>query len=277
MADKKISQLTPATTPLAGTEELPIVQGGSTVKVSVNNLTAGKAVTASQLTVENNSSSDAVRITQTGAGNALVVEDSANPDATPFLINASGVAVTGSTTALTTQTGIARIQSTAISAFAGVVQGATATNAATIDLSRCRGTFNAPTIVSSGDSTGRISFGGHDGVAYIEAAKIEAAVDGTPGANDMPGRLVFSTTADGASSPTERMRITSAGNVGIGTSAPNDAARLDVSSTTSGFLPPRMTTTQRDAITSPPDGLMLYNTTTNKLQVRAASAWVDLH
>jgi hypothetical protein len=43
-------------------------------------------------------------------------------------------------------------------------------------------------------------------------------VDGTPGTNDMPGRLVFTTTADGASSPTERMRINSSGNVGIGTS-----------------------------------------------------------
>lgn len=46
MPDKKISQLTDATTPLAGTEVLPIVQTGSTVKVSVNNLTAGKSVSA---------------------------------------------------------------------------------------------------------------------------------------------------------------------------------------------------------------------------------------
>ena len=43
MADKKISALTAASTPLAGTEVLPIVQGGSTVKVSVANLTAGRA------------------------------------------------------------------------------------------------------------------------------------------------------------------------------------------------------------------------------------------
>lgn len=47
MADLKISQLPAATTPLAGTEVLPIVQSGTTVKVSVNDLTAGKAVSAS--------------------------------------------------------------------------------------------------------------------------------------------------------------------------------------------------------------------------------------
>jgi hypothetical protein len=51
MADKKISALTDATTPLAGTEVLPIVQGGSTVKVSIADVTAGRAVTASSFTV----------------------------------------------------------------------------------------------------------------------------------------------------------------------------------------------------------------------------------
>jgi len=50
MADKKISALTSATTPLAGTEVLPIVQSGATVKVAVSDLTAGRAVSASSLT-----------------------------------------------------------------------------------------------------------------------------------------------------------------------------------------------------------------------------------
>ena len=50
MSDKKISQLTASTTPLAGTEVLPIVQSGATVQVSVSNLTAGRAVSASGLT-----------------------------------------------------------------------------------------------------------------------------------------------------------------------------------------------------------------------------------
>jgi hypothetical protein len=50
MADKKISALTGATTPLAGTEVLPIVQSGATVKVAVSDLTAGRAISATQLT-----------------------------------------------------------------------------------------------------------------------------------------------------------------------------------------------------------------------------------
>jgi len=67
-------------------------------------------------------------------------------------------------------------------------------------------------IVSSGDNLGAIVFVGHDGAGLnSSAASIVGIVDGTPGANDMPGGLVFSTTADGASSPTERMRITSDG------------------------------------------------------------------
>ena len=51
MADKKISALTAASTPLAGTEVLPIVQSGSTVKVSVANLTLGRAISATQATL----------------------------------------------------------------------------------------------------------------------------------------------------------------------------------------------------------------------------------
>jgi hypothetical protein len=54
MADKKISALTAATTPLAGTEVLPIVQSGSTVKVSVENLTLGRAVNSAGGTFTDN-------------------------------------------------------------------------------------------------------------------------------------------------------------------------------------------------------------------------------
>jgi len=65
--------------------------------------------------------------------------------------------------------------------------------------------------VASGDRLGRITFSGDDATNVTCAAIIESFVDGTPGTNDMPGRLVFSTTADGAASSTERMRIDSNG------------------------------------------------------------------
>jgi hypothetical protein len=66
------------------------------------------------------------------------------------------------------------------------------------------------------------------------------------------------------------------GKVGIGTTTPESSAKLEIASTTQGFLPPRMTTTQRDAITSPADGLIIYNTTNNRLEIRSSSAWLTL-
>ncbi|MBK8080215.1 MAG: fibrobacter succinogenes major paralogous domain-containing protein [Saprospiraceae bacterium] len=65
-------------------------------------------------------------------------------------------------------------------------------------------------------------------------------------------------------------------NVGIGTTTPDTSAQLDVSSTNKGFLPPRMTTTDRNAIASPANGLIIYNTTTNSLEIRNNLAWVSL-
>jgi hypothetical protein len=68
MADKKISQLTAASTPLAGTEVLPIVQSSATVKVSVADLTAGRSVSANGLTSTAN-----VRVQYSAAGNVSLV------------------------------------------------------------------------------------------------------------------------------------------------------------------------------------------------------------
>jgi hypothetical protein len=86
---------------------------------------------------------------------------------------------------------------------------------------KTRGSVASPSIVSSGDTIGRIRFYGWDGLdSDSRAAEIIAQVDGTPGGDDMPGRLIFSTTSDGSRVVTERMRIDSSGNVGIGTTAP---------------------------------------------------------
>lgn len=67
---------------------------------------------------------------------------------------------------------------------------------------------------------------------------------------------------------TEAIRIfQTTRNIAIGTTTDIASAKLIVTSTTQGFLPPRMTTTERNAIASPVAGLMIYNTTTNKLNV----------
>jgi hypothetical protein len=106
-----------------------------------------------------------------------------------------------------------------------------AAGSGTVFLGKTRGaSLGLSTIVVSGDQVGQISFQGADGTQLVEAARIAAAVDGTPGASDMPGRLVFSTTADGAASPTERLRITSAGLVGIGTTSPGSELHVAASS-----------------------------------------------
>jgi len=91
------------------------------------------------------------------------------------------------------------------------------------------------TIVTNGDNLGNITWVGANGTGFTDAAAIKAEVDGTPGAsNDMPGRLVFSTTADGAGSVTERMRITSGGDVSIGTNTTNTNAKVKIKATSEG-------------------------------------------
>ena len=67
------------------------------------------------------------------------------------------------------------------------------------------------TVVQSGDVVASIIAYGSDGTGFIPAASIRVVVDGTPGTNDMPGKLSFSTTADGAASSTERVTIDQAG------------------------------------------------------------------
>jgi len=95
------------------------------------------------------------------------------------------------------------------------------------NLQKGRGTKASPVIVNSGDGVADILFSAWDGANFINAARMGAAVDGTPGANDMPGRLVFSTTADGASSPTERMRISSTGRTTIAHGSLTDVLAVD--------------------------------------------------
>jgi|GEM_PF-1567807 len=216
--------------------ESATISGGTANGVTYLNgskvLTSGSALTfdGSAVALNTSTTSDALRIAQTGTGNAFVVEDSTSPDSTPFVIDATGTVINGHTTGITgySDRGVAQ----------QVLQGGGQINAmystsvaspAIYEAARSRSaTVGSHTVVQDNDWLGYWVASGSDGTQFIRAAAIVAQVDGTPGTNDMPGRLVFSTTADGGSSPTERLRIDSAGNVGIGTSSPASFGKLTV-------------------------------------------------
>ena len=124
--------------------------------------------------------------------------------------------------------------STSVGGSAGTVQVfGTSSNPHGLQLTRS----DAPilsfgkTDVGGGLTLGALIFAGNDGSDVNSiGANILAQIDGTIGVDDMPGRLVFSTTADGSASPTERMRIDNAGRVLVGTSTANTSgAKLQTS------------------------------------------------
>lgn len=82
-----------------------------------------------------------------------------------------------------------------------------------IELKKSRGSLSIPTIISNGESLGKLQFFGYNGSSYNLAAEISGEIDGNPGINNMPGRIVFYTTT--TSSYTERMRIDSTGRIKI--------------------------------------------------------------
>lgn len=96
MADKKISALNSATTPLAGTEVLPIVQGGNTVKVAVTDLTKGRTTLAAFLGVNNNSPADYVEVSGSGANGIRVSRTGALTQYITLSSGSTGPSIDGS-------------------------------------------------------------------------------------------------------------------------------------------------------------------------------------
>jgi hypothetical protein len=91
------------------------------------------------------------------------------------------------------------------------------------------GSFADDTVVQNGDGLGTIFWSGADGSDRTAgAASIAAEVGGTPGNNDMPGRLVFATTNDGSQSPTERVRIDADGGIAFHTNGVNPVGSTDL-------------------------------------------------
>ena len=134
-------------------------------------------------------------------------------------IDSSGQLLVG-TTSVTTAGAAGNISLETSDPRINIVRKSNNTGGAALGFAKTRSTGSPGTIVQSGDKLGTLVFYGDDGTDLNTiASRIDCEVDGTPGSNDMPGRLVFSTTADGASSPTERMRIDSSGRLLVGTTS----------------------------------------------------------
>lgn len=158
----------------------------------------------SAVTITDNSANPALKVIQTGSGNALLIGTSVSQTVQNPI---NGVAHTF------------RTQLSGVSASDGMAiirNNDTNTAGGCVVVARSRGTAAAPTPIVSGDAISKLGFQGHDGTQFLTAASIGVDSDGVVATGAMPGRLVFSTTADGASVSTERMRIDSAGRVLVG-------------------------------------------------------------
>jgi hypothetical protein len=132
-------------------------------------------------------------------------------------IDSSGRLLVGTSSALAAVTGVTpalQVQGTGENAYASIARWAANSANPGLIFNKSRGaSVGTRGVVAADDRMGEVAFGGDDGTSFIIGASIVCDVDGTPGTNDMPGRIVLATTADGASTPTERMRIDSAGNI----------------------------------------------------------------
>ncbi len=152
-------------------------------------------------------------------------------------IDSSGRLLVGTSTSASTAQGtnIQQIFSSTNDRMLGVHMGINSANGPYITFSKSRNTsYGSYSIVNNGDVLGGMIFAGDDGTDYASTgAYIEAIVDGTPGANDLPTRLVFSVTRDGSASPTEALRIANTG--AITSSSDQSASQLFVDNTNASY------------------------------------------
>jgi len=202
----------------------------SGLDLSTNDKVAIKIADAEVATVDttgvvfNDASADRdFRVESNGNANMLFVDG--GDDAVVIGHNASRTTLFN-----TTATASLQIEGTSgNTASMSIVRNSNDDNGPQLVLGKSNGTANgAVTAVTADALLGRISFQGADGTQTVEAGRIECLVDTTPGADDMPGRLVFSTTADGASSPTERMRIDNSGNLLVGVTSATSAEQFSM-------------------------------------------------
>lgn len=131
---------------------------------------------------------------------------------------------------------------------------------------RTGGYSNGNSMVITAGNRGNVIIGADAGIARLNVV----------GSSTTSTDYSIIVTNSGGSTTTPAICAQNNQKVGIGTNSVDSGATLEVDGTTGGILFPRLSTTNRDALT-PVNGLVIYNSTTNKLQVYAGGAWVDLH
>lgn len=275
----------------------------------VTNNIAGWQISNDSFTAGSGSSTVGLATTITGGDDVRIYAGNSTPGSAPFRVTESGALVATNATitgAITATSGtFAGSLSAATGSFSGSVTCASCTagsGAVTLDA-------NGITITSGSAFANRIKWGGTDfdapatiwgtnttnNATVSAGSRLQSAGSATFGqafleamSNDglsrglMYFRVHGSTHANAnkaygiISTPGMGLTVSNDTSPDLTTYAPAASTALEVRSTTGAVLFPRMTTTQRDALTAT-NGQVIYNSTTNKLQVRAAGAWVDLH
>ncbi len=182
--------------------------------------------------IEHSNTSQPLKISATGAGNIALLTNSNER----MRIDSSGNVLVGLSSTLSSNNAKLQVAHTDGNADIIVHRAGNNANPPSLNFQKTRNASigNYGTIVQDDDELGSIRWGGADGSNIGFAARIVGAVDGTPGANDMPGRIQFHTSADGGEDLTERMRITSTGLVGIGETNPAGSLHINAASGVDG-------------------------------------------
>ena len=220
---------------MAGFDKLPQLSGNAGKVVVVNS--AGDGLEATNTFTFNgifdvNTATAAVRITQRGSGNALEVEDSTNPDTSPFVIDTSGVTIVGGPTAINAQGVVMprlQVQDVSANAAAMVARFDANIEPARFTAAKSRGvTVGAHTIVQNGDVLAEYAALGSDGAKFVQGGHMRFLVGGAPGVDDMPTTWQLSLSQDGTATPAVMVTVDSQQRMVIGGSTPafDSALRL---------------------------------------------------
>jgi hypothetical protein len=203
-------------------------------QLAIGNTTAGSRVyvvpTSSEIAgvFSGTTSADMVRITQMGSGNAFVIQDSADPDTSPFVIDTFGRVIVGTTTGITMRGFNGWIQEHGTddnTTRHQIVRWSNDALGPVHSFLKSKGTSVGSNVIAAyNDSTGELHFLANDGTDFVRTGIISAAVDGTAGLGSMPGRLAFYTVSAGSSIPIEAMRVNSGQVVLIGTATSTGTA-----------------------------------------------------